>query len=192
MNCRTSTECLIICFMLSSLLLIGCGAPATTASPPTATFVSTNTPAPTGTLAPTDTPAPSITPSPTATFTPTASPTPVQIHLQADGGGDYATLEEAIKGAAEGATIYLAPGVYNLEKGLVIAKSLHLIGQGIEETEIVSGAEKYVLHISVKGTFSAEGITYRHEGIEAASVVIVERGGNGIHRLPFHWGCRQG
>lgn len=61
------------------------------------------------------TPTPTITPTPTSTPTPTATPTNTpcpDIYVQADGSGDYATVQDAIDAACTGATIWLSNGTY--------------------------------------------------------------------------------
>ncbi len=112
-------------------------------------------------------PAPTSTPSPVP---------PTTFTLQADGSGDYATLAEAVRSVPEGATLILVPGTYRLTGRLYVRKSLHLVGAEMEQTAIVSEAEGYVIRFSGDGPFSAEEITFRHDGEAAASVVVV-RGG---------------
>ena len=102
--------------------------------------------------------------------TPTVGP----IHLAADGSGQYATLEEAVRAAPEGAALILGPGSYRLTASLEIDKSLRLVGAGMEQTEIVSEAGGHAIRFSSDGPFSAEDITFRHQGQAAADVVIVE------------------
>ncbi len=107
-----------------------------------------------------------------------APPTPTvgPIHLEADGSGEYATLEEAVQNAPEGAALILGSGSYYLAQPLAINKSLHLVGAGMGRTEIVSEAEGYVIRFSGAGPFSAEGVTFRHQGQAVADVVIVDGG----------------
>ncbi len=95
------------------------------------------------------------------------------ITLKADGSGDYSTLEEAVKQAPSGATINLGAGSYRLKSNLKIYKSLKLVGEGMDRTEIVSRAEEYVVYFTGEGPFRAEKITFRHEGDQPADVVNV-------------------
>jgi parallel beta-helix repeat protein len=107
------------------------------------------------------------------------TPAPVLVptfRLEPDGSGDYATLEEAVRRAPEGAIIELGPGLFRLETRLYVRKSLHLVGAGMDQTEIVSEAEGHVVRFSGGGPFTVEDITFRHEGGALASVVVVQGG----------------
>jgi parallel beta-helix repeat protein len=46
----------------------------------------------------------------------------------------------------------------------------------MDATEIVSGAPDYVINFVGSGSFSAEGITFRHDGTQMADVVVIDRG----------------
>lgn len=111
---------------------------------------------------------------------PTASPIPLStiavISIEADGSGDYETLDEAINEIPSGATIVLGSGTFRLDEPLDINKAIHLVGEGMEQTEVVSEVEGYVVSFAGKGPFISEDITYRHEGTNDADVVIVEDG----------------
>ncbi len=119
-------------------------------------------------------PLPTLTPVPPTAFT-----------LEADGSGDYATLVEAVRSVPEGATLILGPGVYRLTGRLYVRRSLHLVGAGMGRTEIVSEAEGYVIRFSGDGPFSAEDVTFRHQGEAAASVVVVRGGEAAFARCRF-------
>jgi parallel beta-helix repeat protein len=134
---------------------------------------------------PTETPIPTNTPEPTATPEPTFTPTPVSVSLEADGSGDFETLTEAVNSAQEGASIILGAGIFQLEEGVVIDKSLSLVGQGMEETEIVSSAELFVIQITGETSISAEGIAFRHEGSTGANVIQVDSGEVNLSNLRF-------
>jgi parallel beta-helix repeat protein len=119
-------------------------------------------------------------PAPTATAEPTEAPSAApsdEIYVAVDGSGDYLTIEEAVAAAAPRATITLGPGTYRLVRGLEIKTSMRLVGAGMDETEIVSGAPSHVINFSGSGSFGAEGITFRHDGSQMADVVVV---GDGI------------
>jgi len=147
---------------------------------PSNTSIPTKTQKPTITVAPSSTPVPTQTwtPTPTSTSTPAVTPTPVTINIEADGSGDYWTLEEAVQNAPEGANIFLGPGVYDLEKNLTIGKSLQLIGSGMDDTEIVSDDYYYVIYATGQESFGVEGITIRHQGNKYANVVKVKNVNN--------------
>jgi hypothetical protein len=76
------------------------------------------------------------------TPTPTVPPPVVSetVQLNADGSGDYASLPEAVAAVSPGAVIHLSAGTFKLASPLAIDKPLQLIGAGMNETEIVSGA----------------------------------------------------
>jgi len=107
------------------------------------------------------------------------------IQVKTDGTGDYPTLAEAIHSAPEGGTIRLDPGVYRLAEPLVIDKPIHLLGAGMDQTEIVSDGEDYVVRFSGDGPFIVEDITFRHEGDMVADVVVVDGGEISFTRCRF-------
>ncbi|TET49471.1 MAG: hypothetical protein E3J64_09615, partial [Anaerolineales bacterium] len=111
-----------------------------------------------------------------ASATPTPAFMPVTISIQADGSGDYATLEEAVRRAPHSATIRLGPGTYPLEERLNVRRSLRLEGSGMDETEIVSTAAGYVIRFTGDGPFAASDLTIHRTGsLPGAGGVI--RGG---------------
>lgn len=152
--------------------------------------VATATEAPTATEEPTPTgetlkaTAKPPTPEPT-TEPPTAIATMMEITLAADGSGDFATLEEAVEAAADGATITLGPGSYELESMLEINKPLRLVGQAMDDTVIISEAEGAVVHFTGSGLFAAENLTFRHKGKAIANVVEVAGGEVDFRRCGF-------
>jgi len=181
-------------------LLLACGpslprgrrtptAPPHTSTPTlAATPTSTRTPSPTDTPEPTNTRRPTATPRLTKEATPTASPTPQgpsRIRLEADGSGDYTTLYEAIGAAAEGATIILGPGAYELAEPLAIGKSLRLIGYATDDTVIFCSAGDFVVRFYSLGSFGAENLTLRHDGDEPADVVQAASGAVDFRRVAF-------
>lgn len=131
-----------------------------------------------------DQPEPDVTATQTASV-PTPTPTPFPIRLEADGSGDYSTLEEAVAAALPGETIFLEAGVYRLTEPLDIDKPLTLIGVGMDQVEIISEAEGYVVRAVTAGVFAAEGITFRHEGKAMADVVLVQGGEVSFVRCRF-------
>ncbi len=116
---------------------------------------------------------------------PTLTPTPVAIRLEADGSGDYRTLEEAVAAASPGETILLETGTYRLVEPLEVSKPLRLVGAGMDDTEIVSEAWGYVVRFSGDGPFAAECITFRYEGGGVADVAVVEGGEVAFARCRF-------
>ena len=92
------------------------------------------------------------------------------------GGGNHDNLQALVDAAPPGSTLVLGIGSYHLARPLDIRKSLHLIGAGIGQTEIVSTAQDYVIMFDGDGPFSAEGIAFRHEGELVADVLVVQGG----------------
>jgi parallel beta-helix repeat protein len=122
------------------------------------------------------TPPPPTEPPATSTVEPTVGVDLLDLHLNADGSGDLPTLEEALVQSEVGATITLGPGTYRLDRALTVAGSLHLVGAGRDQTEIISAEPDWVLRFQGDGPFTAEGITFRHEGDTPADVVAVASG----------------
>ncbi|MHB0875010.1 MAG: protein kinase domain-containing protein [Anaerolineae bacterium] len=120
-----------------------------------------------------------VTPVATSTAepaTPTATANASAIVVRADGSGDYPSLTAAVSAAAVGATIRLEPGSYALDSTLSVTKALALVGAGVDQTEVVSQAADSVIDVTLDGLFTAEGISFRHEGAEIASVALVAQG----------------
>lgn len=146
-----------------------------------------------GAWLPFDTSTPGLSTIPFSITTPTSTPGPdnqitpfpTTLRLEADGSGDYFTLEEAVQHASPGAIIALGRGTYRLAKPLDIYQSLRLVGESADQTKIVSAAEGYVVGIDGADFFVAEDITFRHEGEEEADVVIVQGGEATFTRCHF-------
>jgi len=57
---------------------------------------------------------------------------PPGVTVNADGSGDYPTLEAAVADIDTGTTIYLGPGTYHLSDTLLVDFSFNLIGSGMD------------------------------------------------------------
>jgi parallel beta-helix repeat protein len=169
---------LLVC-LLVSLPVLACHLPTPVPTP-------TNTPRPTRTPKPTNT----VTPTPTATLTPTPTPTPSIVRVEADGSGDYATLEEAIENTPERVPIALGVGTFELEESLNIRNPVRLTGAGMDETRIVSVAEDYAVRFIGQGPFVIEDVAFVHEGRSVADVVVVRGGEATFTRCRFSGGIR--
>lgn len=119
---------------------------------------------------------PTATPTSTTVSEPEPAPEAESVRVAPDGSGDYPSLEAAVGSVPEGATIVLDPGTFRLTGPMEVAQSLSLEGAGMDQTEIVCDAGGHVVRFNGDGTFSAEGITFRHEGAAVADVVVVEGG----------------
>jgi parallel beta-helix repeat protein len=84
--------------------------------------------------------------------------------------------------------IELGEGTFYLEEALQIRRPITLRGQGMDETEIVSEAEEYVIRFVGDGPFGVEDIAFRHEGREVADVVVVRGGEVAFTRCRFTGG----
>ena len=100
----------------------------------------------------------------------------VAIHLEADGSGDYPTLEEAVQQIGGGGAITLGVGTYRLSQPLEINKSISLIGAGVDQTIVAATTNYYVIRFSGEGVFVLQGLTVQLEGGLKADVVQVENG----------------
>lgn len=112
----------------------------------------------------------------------------VVIRVSPDGSGDYRTLEQAVEAVPEGGTIRLAAGEHQLSSGLLIYKSLRLIGSGIESTMIMCDQYSHVIKINGAKWFETEGITFQHTGELYADVMIVTEGELEVSRCRFMGG----
>lgn len=84
-----------------------------------------------------------------------------------------------------GSRILLSVDTYRLDAPLNIGKALSLLGAGMDQTEIVSGGEGYLVRVSGEGPFAAEEITFRHQGEEWADTMVVEGGEVTLTRCRF-------
>jgi hypothetical protein len=149
------------------------------APPPTAvvvTMVVTSAPSPA-----VDSPAP-VEPTASATPRPPSGEEPAVISVEPGGGGDYATLADAIRNAPPGTRIVLEAGLYILEEAITVDRPLTLEGAGRDQTIITSSVAEHVLKFKGSGPFSATEITFRHQGEQPADVVVVLGG-----EIGFRW-----
>ncbi len=139
-----------------------------------------------------DVPAATVTPLPKPSRTPSPGGS-TTIVVAADGTGDYGSLEEAVGAALPGATITLSPGTYRLASGLVIDKSLTLVGAGIDLTEIVGASGDFVVRFTGArsaddlsgGTFTANDLTFSNDGPGDSDVLRVDGGTIELQRCRF-------
>ena len=92
------------------------------------------------------------------------------IVVNATGGGDYATIQEALDASNDLDTIYVEPGTYY--ENPVIARAIDLIGSGRDRTYIVSDASD-VITIRSDGVFvKSFNITSNNSNSEGAGILI--------------------
>ncbi len=177
------------------LLLSACGragealpatVPAEATSPPAGTAPPTETAVPVETVAPVETAAPA-TETAVSTAAPTAPPAQTaavatrasgaqNVRLAAGGGGDFATLAEAVAGLAAGSTITLDAGVYELPQTLAVELPLTIRGAGREETVLLLGGGGSGLSYSGDGRLQISDLTLSHGGGRAADVLSILAG----------------
>ncbi len=111
------------------------------------------------------------------------------VFLDAEGTGDFATLEEAFLQVTSGAMIMLSKGTYYLESSLEVNKSISLIGAGVGKTIITSdvGGDSIIV-FSGTGKFLADSISFKYEGEENSDVLEITSGAAFINRCSFSGG----
>ena len=104
------------------------------------------------------------------------SAAPTALHVQASATGDATDLRDAVARIADGGTITLGPGTYDLDKLLTINKSVQLVGAGVRQTRIVSTVKGKGVLFTGSHHFSVSGITFSHEGTAPGGAVWVNAG----------------
>ena len=77
---------------------------------------------------------------------------------------DFSKIQDAINSASSGATIIIAKGTYN--ESLIISKSLTLIGQGRDVTNINGNGTQYAVSITANNV-TIEGLTITNTAVQA-------------------------
>ena len=111
--------------------------------------------------------------APAAPATPAA---PTSLHVQAGLSNSATGLTDAVAKIADGGTITLAAGTYDLDQLLTINKSLQLVGAGKGQTLIVSTVKDKGVLFTGTHQFLASGITFSHEGANPGGAVWVNSG----------------
>jgi hypothetical protein len=91
--------------------------------------------------------------------------------VSARGGGDYASITEALRAVEPGARVLVRPGLY--EEELVLVKPVELVGDGPREEIIVRSAGASCLRASVEGARVA-GLTLRGAASSGAAFFAVD------------------
>ena len=104
-----------------------------------------------------------------------------------DGSGSYRSLGEALADAVPGATIYLRRGVHRLGQGVLLNKPVVLVGEGMDNTELVADQGSYTLRYEGEGLLGLFDLALRWEGRPGvvANVVSVQSGEVQIERCRF-------
>ena len=127
---------------------------------------------------------------PTKTPTPTPTPTPIPniLHIEADGSGDFATLQEALEFVPEGGTIILSSGTFMLEKPVDVNISIDITGSGQEDSIIDSSAAGYVFRFIGDQSVVLNDLSIDHHGDKDADIIMVEGGEISILRCVIRHG----
>ena len=110
---------------------------------------------------------------------------PKTVTVKPDAAQDYGPLSDAIRRVAEGGTVQLGAGTYDLgDRQLVITRSVRLVGAGPEETEVVGSAKESALVVRA-ADFSAEGISFVKSGSTNGGALAVTHGTLQMTRCRF-------
>lgn len=111
---------------------------------------------------------------------------PLTVEVNADAAVDFDVIQAAITHVADGGTVKLLPGTYDLaDRQLVISKSVRFLGAGAKNTEIVGSAKDAVVSVKGTGDFSAEGISFVKTGSTLGGVLAVDAGQLQLTRCRF-------
>ncbi|WP_020471915.1 right-handed parallel beta-helix repeat-containing protein [Zavarzinella formosa] len=105
------------------------------------------------------------------------------VWIEHDGRREYASsLPLAIESAPPGATIVLDPGIHFIPKPLTFRQSVILRGTDAETTIIEGARGPFLAGVNLaEGVFSAQSVTFRHQGTRPSDLIRVLAG-----RVEFH------
>ena len=111
----------------------------------------------------------------------------IDLVVATDGSGTHRSLEEALRAAAFGSTIYIRSGVHRLSHGVTISQPVTLLGEGMDVTEVVAGDGNYVLRYEGAGLLRLSGLSLRWSGSPGsqADVAVVASGETQIAECRF-------
>lgn len=104
-----------------------------------------------------------------------------------DGSGSYRTLGEALAAVVPGTTVYLRRGVHRLGQGVLLSKPVVLVGEGMDNTELVADQGNCAVRYVGDGLFGLFDLSVRWEGRPGivANVVSVQSGEVQIEHCRF-------
>jgi len=123
---------------------------------------------------------------------PTPRPRPSQrgaaVRVDPAGGGDVATLEEAVARVGRGGVIQLSQGTHMLRGPLEINRPVSILGEGVDATRVVCAGAGFVLRFAAEGRFTARGVCFEHVGSVPANVVEVDAADALVEQCSFQGG----
>lgn len=103
---------------------------------------------------------------------PTATPDlPRTIYLNADGSGDYPTIQAAIDALPANSTIMLGNGTFKVSETLRVEKSLTIIGVAFDQTDIYSTGGNGAIYFIGPGEFSLQKVSVLYHGSTQGHVI---------------------
>jgi parallel beta-helix repeat protein len=104
--------------------------------------------------------------------------------------GDYSDLVEAVSSVAPGSTIRLGTDTFVLTETLEIDKPITIVGDGKDKTVVISEAPGMSIHYTGQGIFTLKDITIKHQGQQAANVIVVDGGEIGFSECRVSGGVK--
>lgn len=98
------------------------------------------------------------------------------------------TTNELLSHARQGGTLRLAATTFRLTEPLELSGDVSLIGQGYQQSKIISSAADAVIIYRGNGSFSAREIGFEHTGNQIANVVSIMNGNVNINNCRFTGG----
>ncbi len=116
---------------------------------------------------------------------PPLSAPPATIRIDAPTANDFQALSNALAKVADGGTVVLGPGTYELDQLVTITRSVHLVGAGQSTTRIACTVKGKGILVEGASSFAASGITFAHEGAVPGGAVSVTSGEVDIRACRF-------
>lgn len=107
-----------------------------------------------------------------APIIPTAtSDLPRTVYLNADGSGDYPTIQAAIDALPANSTIMLGSGTFEVSETLRVEKSLTIIGVAFDQTDIYSTGGKGTIFFIGPGEFNLQNVSVLYHSSTQGHVI---------------------
>jgi parallel beta-helix repeat protein len=100
--------------------------------------------------------------------------TTLTVYVGGNGQGNYTRIQDALDNVTSGGTVYVFPGMYN--EHLIIATSVHLIGDNTEGTIINGDNENYVIILKAgNSTLSGFTIIQSEKKFPFAGIYVISK-----------------